>query len=298
MKHVALATCVNLPEPDPDETLLLRALAQAGVGAELLPWDDPWRDASAYDLCVLRSTWNYPERPEAFEQWIERLNGATRLLNPISVLRWNLHKSYLRELEQRGVRIPPTAWPHRGEPASFAAIIDQTGWTDVVIKPCVSAASFQTRRFSADQAQEAQAFLEAISRRRDVMVQQYMAGFDDGGERALVWIDGAWTHAVRKSPRFADADERVSEALEITDEERAFAETALSALDEDLLYARADMIRDAEGSLYLSELELIEPSLFLAQCPEALERFVAGICRECASPSKKVSGPGWHGSTC
>ncbi len=107
MKRVALATCVNLPEPDPDEALLLRALAEAGVGAELLPWDDPWRDASAYDLCVLRSTWNYPERPEAFGQWIERLNGATRLLNPISVLRWNLAQELSARARAAGRPHPP-----------------------------------------------------------------------------------------------------------------------------------------------------------------------------------------------
>ena len=42
------------------------------------------------------------------------------------------------------------------------------------------------------------------------------------------------------------------------------------------LYARVDLMPDEEGPM-VSELELIEPSLYLVQSPAALDRFVRAI---------------------
>ena len=80
--RVALVTCAVLPEPDPDEDLLLEALRAAGVEARMLAWDDPRGDPAALDLCVLRSTWNYYRDATAFRAWIDRAAAATRVLNP------------------------------------------------------------------------------------------------------------------------------------------------------------------------------------------------------------------------
>ena len=109
------------------------------------------------------------------------------------------------------------------------------------------------------------------------MVQPYMRSVEEYGERSLIWIAGELTHAVRKSPRLGDAAEDVSEALTIAEDERALAEEIMGDIPEQLLYARIDLIRDDVGSPLLAELELVEPSLFLAQAPHALERFVAAI---------------------
>src|ERR1700693_2131330 len=97
MTKVALVTCAELPEPDPDEALLVDALRQAGLGAELLAWDDPSANPAAFDLCVLRSCWNYYEDPQAFLAWIATTAAATKLQNPENVVRWNLHKRYLQK---------------------------------------------------------------------------------------------------------------------------------------------------------------------------------------------------------
>jgi glutathione synthase/RimK-type ligase-like ATP-grasp enzyme len=124
-----------------------------------------------------------------------------------------------------------------------------------------------------------QAFLDSLIGERDMMVQQYMPSFDTPGERALVCVDKKWTHAVQKYPRFAGEDESVSEALEITADEEALARRAVSCVEGDLLYARVDVVQDDDGGLVVSELELMEPSLFLLQCPEALERLVRAMAR-------------------
>ena len=96
--RVALATCVHKPEPDPDEAPLALALARAGADPHVVAWDDPAARWDDFDLCVLRSTWNYPQRPDAFLAWVERVAAATRLWNPRDVVAWNLHKGYLRAL--------------------------------------------------------------------------------------------------------------------------------------------------------------------------------------------------------
>jgi hypothetical protein len=148
------------------------------------------------------------------------------------------------------------------------------------VKPVVSAGSFLTQRFDANRLDKAQQFLDEVTAERDAMIQPWMEEVDRSGERALVWIDGEVTHAVRKSPRFLGEDESVSEAVAVSADERAFAELALTtagATKADILYGRVDVIRDEGGMLRLMELELIEPSLFLKQAPAALDRLVDAV---------------------
>ena len=275
--RIGLVTCALLPEPDPDQELLLAALRARGHGAELVPWDEPGADPAAFDLCVLRSCWNYHQRPEDFRAWIDRAERVTRLANPASILRENLHKSYLAALERDGLPIVPTVWIARGSAPSLARIAAERDWGDVVVKPAISAGSFRTRRFRRDELRSGETFLSELAAERDALVQPYVAAVEAGGERALVWIGGAFTHRVEKRPRFAGQEEQVSEARALSEEERRFGLRALRGLEERILYARVDVFRDADGALRLSELELIEPSLFLLQCPAALARFVGAI---------------------
>ncbi|MCE9554830.1 MAG: hypothetical protein K8T91_15860 [Planctomycetes bacterium] len=272
-----------LPELDPDQELLLDALRQAGLHADLLAWDDACANPGMFDVCVLRSCWNYYSRHTEFLDWIASADAVTTLLNSAAVVRWNLHKRYLRELADAGVPCIPTAWFERGRDADLVESMQTRGWRDVVIKPTISAASFRTRRFQIDDAEAGQGFLTSLVRDVDTMVQRYMPSVETSGERALVWIDGQVTHAVVKSPRFAGGVEQVSAAVAATAAEVAFAERVLATFGEAVLYARVDIVDDESGALFLSELELIEPSLYFLQCPAALERFVASIRRTVAA---------------
>lgn len=276
--RVAIATCRQIPEPDVDETLLLEALRGAGLTPSLLAWDDPDADFAGHDLVVVRSTWNYYEHLDAFRAWIERTAAKTRLLNPATVLLGNVVKTYLRDLDARGIATVPTVWVAKGERADVGSLMDAHGFAKIVIKPVVSAGSFRTASFTRERAAEAQVFLDALAHDRDAMIQRWMTAVDDVGERSLVWIDGAFTHAIRKSPRFAGGAESVSGELPIEADERAFGEAVLAPIAGELLYARVDTIRDGE-TLRVMELELVEPSLFFKQCPRALERFVAAVAR-------------------
>ncbi len=281
-RRIAWVTCQSLPEPDADETPALDAMRAAGLDVTLAAWDDDAVDWARFDLAVIRSTWNYYHDPARFEAWLGRAAEATTLANPLAACRWNLHKGYLRELGAAGVAIVPTAWQAQSESVldpvlDLAGVMDDRGWAAVVVKPTVSAASFGTRRFERADAAAGQAFLKDLASRGDAMVQPYIEGVDAAGEHSIIWIAGTYTHAIRKSPRLAGDDESVSGELPVDADQRAAADAVLAAIPEAardrLLYARVDLM-PAGGRWLLSELELLEPSLFLAQSPSALARFV------------------------
>jgi hypothetical protein len=278
---VALVRCRELPEPDADEQPLLRALAAAGIGARSLSWDDPTVDWSAVELSLLRATWNYHLDRVGFLAWAERAAGACRLYNPLAVVRWNSHKRYLGALRQRDLPVVPTLYltADDAESSALTARLRELGVERAVLKPAVSAGSFETHLIDGHNVGEPR-FADLI-RAREMMLQPYVASVDDHGERALVWIDGEVTHAVRKSPRFAGQDEVVtSVALEA--DEVALAQRVIGALDDELLYARIDLARDDGGRPMLMELELVEPSLFFGHGPTGLERLVAALRRTLA----------------
>jgi hypothetical protein len=175
--------------------------------------------------------------------------------------------------------VVPTVLLERGSSGRLADIMRANGWRRAVVKPAVSAASYQTLEVTDVNASEGEAHLRAVLAERDALVQPYVASVEDYGERAVTWIDGRFTHAVRKSPRFAEDEESVSEAVPIAPDELSAAESALAAVDGPLMYGRVDLARDDRGEPMVMEMELIEPSLYLLQHGPALERLVAAIKR-------------------
>jgi glutathione synthase/RimK-type ligase-like ATP-grasp enzyme len=286
-RRLRIATCRPLPEPDVDEDLLLDALHVKGIEARMAAWNDPAEDWSEATPTVIRSTWDYLHDLPGFLAWATAAAAAAPLWNPLEVIRWNAHKRYLVELATAGLPVVPTALVERGTSYSFldARAKGAFGEGPVVVKPAVSAGSFSTRRFEADDAPGTQRFIDELAAERDVLVQPYVASVDHYGERSVVVIDGVITHAIRKSPRFSGEHEIVSEAVPVDAAEAEMAHRVLQFCSKrtsstgGLLYARVDLARDGQGRPMLMELEVIEPSLFLQQSPGALEALVAAIAK-------------------
>lgn len=273
---IAIATCVRLPEPDPDQERLLCALRQAGATTELFPWDGlDVADLSGFDVCVIRSTWNYVRAYDDFLAWVDRASRLTLLRNGAEIVRWNSHKGYLRDLD---VPTVPTVFVdrHAAVPA-IEEVFEAFGTEELVIKPSVSAGSYLTRRFRIDESAAAAVFLADLSGARDAMIQPFVRSVDTVGEHAIVWIAGEVTHAIRKNPRFDGEHESVSLVADVPPALEQLARDAIGHLADELLYGRVDVMADDDGQWRISELELIEPSLFFAQAPWALERFVNAI---------------------
>jgi hypothetical protein len=289
--RIALATCRSLPEWEKDDLPLHCALERLGVEVAQPAWDDPRFDWAGVDAGLIRTTWDYMERREEYVAWAERVAEVTPLFNPAAVVRWNTEKGYLRELERAGVPVAPTVWLERGAAVDVAALMAERGWRRGFIKPVVGATARETLRFAADRdgLDAAQAHLERTLRREAMMLQPYLGRVETEGELSAIFVDGELTHAVRKVP--VPGDYRVQDdfgasdaPLELAAGERALAELAVGrvaalGVADSLLYARADFLRDDRGELVLTELELVEPSLFFRHRPRAAERLAAALVR-------------------
>ncbi len=261
----------------------LRAeLEHRGAKVHTPRWDDEYVDWDAFDLALVRTTWDYPGRRDAFVAWAARAGSSTSLWNPADVLRWNTHKSYLIELEERGAPVVPTAWLAAGDRVDLADLLAARGWPRAVVKPAVAAGARGLRRVGAfgsspdADAVDAQAHLDGLLAAGDVMVQPYLDAVERDGEVSVVLVDGVVTHAVRKTPGPEDFRIQLQhggryQRLGLDGdgaEPAALARWILEASGHDLLYARVDLLRDDNGAWQLAELELTEPDLHLAQAPE------------------------------
>src|SRR3954470_13906533 len=158
MPRVALVTMRPMPETG-EHRPISEALLRLGTHSIDVAWDDPLLDWSKIDAAIIRSTWDYHLRRDDFLAWARRV---PRLLNPARTVAWNSHKSYLKELESRGIQTVPTLWVPAGAPPLLPQLLATHGWTDAVVKPCVSGGAHRTLRFSANHWKEAQALLIAI----------------------------------------------------------------------------------------------------------------------------------------
>lgn len=279
---LTLVTCRHLPEPDHDEQPLLDALAAAGVEARMAAWDDPDVDWSAAALTVIRSTWNYADDREGFIRWAQRVAAeSTVLRNPLSAIIPNAHKSYLATLERAELPVVPTRWFARGGRAADADALRALPWRHVIAKPAVGGGSTGVRAFDLerdDQLEAAAAHVSALQAHGEVLVQPRLQSIVERGERDVVWISGECTHVVTKLSRLEGEEERAAGIDVPTDAEVALATRALRTIPayhtQELLYARVDLAEDELGTLRIVELELVEPSLFVALHGPAMERFV------------------------
>lgn len=288
---VALATCTELPHLDGDEEHLVHALAAQGIEHVIAPWDGPDAPFVDADIAVIRSTWDYTQRVDAFVAWAQRIELAMKakgsaLYNPASVVRWNTHKRYLSELAREGVAVVPTVILAKGARADVKKVLVDNGWTHgAVVKPCVSAGSRDTVRIHGVDVDDAQALLERELPARDMMVQPYVKGIA-AGEVSLIYIDGALTHAVNKRPKpddFRSQPEFGSQVdrVDATPEQQRRADDILRTVGGHLLYGRVDFVTGDDGVPWLMELELVEPSLYLAWSDknDAAHKLAAAIKR-------------------
>ncbi|HSK14994.1 MAG TPA: hypothetical protein VK915_02385 [Gaiellaceae bacterium] len=288
--RIALATSASTPPQFDDDRLLIEALAGRGAVAEPAVWDDPSVAWDRFDLVVLRSTWDYPRKREAFLAWVESLGNRVR--NSAAVVRWNSDKRYLTDLVVQGLPVVPTLFVAPADPIpAFEG--------EVVVKPTVSAGGRDTGRFGPAAHHAARALVDRLQREgRTAMVQPYLPSVDVRGETALVFVAGRFSHALRKravlrpdeeAPVRRDAlgaaeamyDPDLVEATEASSAEQATANAVLRELARRFgaapTFVRVDVLAAQDGDPVLLELEAVEPYLYLAGAPGAADRLAGAI---------------------
>lgn len=287
-RRVALVTCAELPELDPDTKLLEGPLGDRDVFSVAVVWDDPHVYWPAFDLAVVRSCWDYQHCREDFVAWARKV---PRLANSAEVIDWNTDKRYLDQLAVRHIPVVPTVWVPPGEI-----------WTppregEWVVKPAVSLAGLDTGRYYLARAAErrlASGHIRRLHRSgRTAMVQPYLTAVDEEGETSLVYLGGEYSHAVRRATTLHGPDTGVDRRFlpgagsgvrpeRPGGDQVALADRVLDALPfdaSDLLYARVDLATGDDGDPVLIELELTEPELFLGYAPGAADRMADAILR-------------------
>ena len=268
--------------PD-DDQLLIPALRQVGWHATEISWHKDDIDWNRFDIAVIRSTWDYQDHQKSFQSFLEKIDKASiHLENDLKTVLWNMDKKYLKDLENKGIKIVPTIWKTSLTPQDILTFFTRLDCEKMVIKPTVGAGAMDTFLITADDRMIFKK-IETISRQRSFMAQPFMEQVLDEGEFSLVFFDNEFSHAVLKQPKSGDF--RVQEEYGGKNSKAIpdplllnSARQVLDALDTVPLYARTDFVR-AGNDFYLMELELVEPSLYLDYDTHAPARFAAALDR-------------------
>ena len=245
-----------------------------GDALSLRTWRDPG-DLGGFDLIMPLLAWGYQRDPALWEKLLAAWRGLP-FANPLATLRWNTNKTYLLELEARGVPIVPSLLA----PAFCQQDLEdaRTTFGDVVfvVKPTVSGGAEGTYRMKPGDP------VPPDVKHCEMLVQPLIPAIAEEGEFSLFYFGGEFSHAILKRP--ASGDFRVQEQFGGTETTiappsaaEALARATLDAVQQQLLYARVDMVRAPDESFQLMELELIEPSLFLHHAPDGGAMFAEAV---------------------
>ncbi|MSP76471.1 MAG: glutathione synthetase [Rhodospirillaceae bacterium] len=292
MTFIVLATSLESPDITPSDRLYADALERRGCRVVAAPWDGPSEAFAGADAIVLRATWGYYRTPGAFEDWTEAMAAATRLFNPIGLVRWNLRKDYVGKLAAAGVRVPQSRLV-ACEAASIAKVFDDAGWDQAVVKPASGASGHSVELVKRATLLKQVAGLSDEVRASGVVVQEFLPEIAEG-ELSLVYFDGAFSHAIRKRPPPGEfrSNSRYGPTRTAEAPPRAVTEqgaACLRTLPEMPLYARVDGVVRG-GELIVIEVEVLEPALFMEFDPPSAERFAEATLRRFQS-GMGPSGP-------
>ncbi|MGF1572177.1 MAG: RimK family alpha-L-glutamate ligase [Sumerlaeia bacterium] len=265
-------------------------LSNNGLPVEFIPWRSNV-DWNRFSLVLIRSTWDYQNNVESFLQVLEAIHKSSAvLINPLNVVRWNLNKGYLLQLDKLGVPIIPTFFGSSPTLIDLNRFHQELGGNELILKPLVGANAEGIFRLSPpfDSPLAKQAINHYNG--RDFFAQPFLPSIETEGETSIIYFDGTFNHAIIKRPKKGDfrVQEEHGGVFELCTpdaESLRIAELALKAVaevlqfKEPLLYARVDLARCLNGSLGLMELELIEPSLYLNLDEESPQRFAEAIIR-------------------
>ena len=287
--QVALAASPQYPDLFEEGPLVIRALAEVGLDARTAVWSDPAVDWSAFDLVVANGAWDNIHHPAAFLDWADQVgNSGVRVVNAPATLRWNLDKRYLRDLEAAGVPTVPTLWVE-ADPFDASALALPAG--EIVVKPSLSGGGYRTARYEPPEHEAARAHVaELVRSGRTAMIQPYQPAVDVAGEVGLVFLGGAFAHAIHKDPMIRRGvgavdsliDNQVVTGTTASPAQLAVGRRAVAAAERLLgptTYARVDVVERSDGEPAVLELELLDPVLFFAVAAGSAPAF-ARVLRE------------------
>lgn len=282
MCHVAFLSTDNLEAFFVYDELLIPFFNAEGWRVTTVSWHVKQHDWSQYDYVVVRSTWDYQQFPDAFLTVLADIDASPAiLLNPLSLMQWNIEKFYLQDLANNGCLTVPTCWQSVFNEEVLREQFDSLKSDTLIVKPVLSANADDTFKLTSANIDAHLKVLSQTFNSRAFMIQPFLPSVVEEGEYSLFYFGGVLSHAILKIP--AEGDFRVQEEhggqlklVTPTAEQRRVAEMALASMPAPALYARVDLI-DLSGSWAVMELELIEPSLYFNLDEASCQRFVSAM---------------------
>lgn len=268
-----------------EDRLLEQALEKKGLKVTRKDWADPGFDWNSTRCAIFRTTWDYFDRFDEFKTWLDRTESQTQFINPVSQIRWNMDKWYLKDLEDKGVRVVETMYIQKGYEHPLHKILEASAWNDAILKPTVAGAGRHTYRINPGNVVEYEEVFSALIAEEDMMLQPFQAKIMEKGEVSFMVIGGKLTHSILKKAKAGDF--RVQDdfggtvhSYEASQEEIEFAEEVTRACEPLPLYCRVDVMWDNEDQLAVSEVELVEPELWFRENLEAADLLAEEVRRE------------------
>ena len=245
------------------------AFASHGIALNARPWAAGPGEA---DATLALFAWGYHFDVARWRKMLAGWPEERPLFNAPALLAWNTRKTYLAELERAGIAIVPSIFG-RADADNVATAFARFGGDELVIKPQVSAGSDRTMRLGRD---------TPVTAMDDAIIQPFLAAVGGEGELSFLFVGGTFSHAVRKvavsgefriQPQFGGVFTR----FDPEPEQLAQAGQVIVALPVAPLYARVDLIRLADGTLALMEIEAIEPDLYPHLEPALPDRLAKAV---------------------
>ncbi|MEM9338518.1 MAG: hypothetical protein AAGA66_07295 [Bacteroidota bacterium] len=260
-----------------EDELVLSSMIKNGLKAKKVAWSDPnfnWRSTR---YALFRSTWDYTKQLDKFICWLDEASKQTTFINAYGLVSYNLDKHYLNDLKRAGVHVVVSYFIEQGDTRTLKALHEELGWANTVLKPCISASARGTFQLTRDSLDPFESEYRRLVNKESMMLQPFQRSVVERGEVSLMMIGGEYTHAVLKVAK--QGDFRVQDDFggtvheyQPTEEEKELAIKAINACDEMPVYARVDLIKDNDGKVAVSELELIEPEMWFRKQPEAARK--------------------------
>lgn len=289
MPLLGLLTCSKLPELMPMDKALIPKFHELGIEAIPVIWNDTNVDWKSFDYLVFRNTWDYFEYPEEFNLWLDYLQVSNILtLNSLDIIQWNIHKFYLKELQEAGVAIIPTVFIDTATQELDLSFLEEMHWNEFVIKPAVSGGSFHTERHVSGDWRDVQNRYRRLFPNQCLLVQKFESSILSSGELSMIFLDNVFSHAVIKTAqkgefRIQTQFGGVYNPIAATDVQISVAEKIIKYIGKDLSYARIDGLI-VDGEFLLMEVELIEPDLYMQFAEDQHSLFVSNIAKRISRP--------------
>ena len=268
-----------------EDKLLKKELELLGLNVIIKDWKSKKFDWTKAEYGIFRSTWDYFDNFKLFSNWLEKNKYEIKFINSLEIIKWNLDKVYLLELQEKGINIAPTILIKKNQPTTLKKLFEDTGWQEAVLKPTVSGAARHTYRINRNSYNDYEEIFKGLICNEDFLFQEFIKNIISMGELSLIVIGGKYTHAVKKTAKKGDfrvQDDHGGkvEVYYASDKEIEFAEQCINLCLEMPLYARVDIAYDNNNELSLVELELIEPELWFRNNKKSAELLAKEISKK------------------